>query len=445
MTQLEPNRPSLDRLNVLDNTGSRRYVYPADVSGYYNKLKPIVFAILIAVYLGLPWVYVGGHPAILIDIANRNFYLFGQVYNAQDFFLVFFLFSGAAFGLVLLTALLGRIWCGWLCPQTVFIEGVFRRIERLIEGPAHARVLLNKAPWTASKIVKKLSKHFIYILLALTLSHVFLSYFAAASNLYYFGFLSFVLYFNFFWFREQFCIVMCPYGRMQSVLQDRDTININYDAQRGEPRGKTSLQNMGDCVDCGRCIAVCPTGIDIRNGLQMECIGCANCVDACNTIMAKLNRPAGLIRYESLRGLETGQRKYIRPRVIGYFAAGLVGLSVATTLWFSHLPFEANLLRVQGIPFTMSNGIIENRFMVHLVNKNNTRTTLSLKNHSEPGVQMILPLTQVELNPLQSFQAPLLVTIPRKDFTKDMKIQLKISDSVSGKEELVTGTLIGPF
>lgn len=445
MNPRQDNKPNLDRLHVLDNSGSRQYVYPADVSGFYTRLKPFVFGLLIFVYVGLPWLSIGGHPAVLLDIDNRNFFLFGQVYNAQDFFLVFFIFSGAAFILLVLTALWGRIWCGWLCPQTVFIEGVFRRIERLIEGPAHTRFLLKNAPMSGSKFAKKFSKHFIYVALALFLSRVFLSYFGAASNLYFFAFLSVVLYFNFFWFREQFCIVMCPYGRMQSVLQDRDTININYDLKRGEPRGKANDTTAGDCVDCGRCVAVCPTGIDIRNGLQMECIGCANCVDACDAIMAKLKRPLGLIRYDSLRGLETGKRQMIRPRLIAYLAAGLVGLTVATTLWMHHLPFEANLLRVQGIPFTITNNVIENRFMVHLVNKNTSRTTLSIMNQSDSSIEIVLPMFQVSLEPLQSFQAPVLFSVKKTDFVRDMKAKLLIRDSVSTKEEVLTGTLIGPF
>ncbi|MEI6806572.1 MAG: cytochrome c oxidase accessory protein CcoG [Myxococcaceae bacterium] len=445
MNQSTNNKPTLDRLNILDNSGNRQYVYPADVSGFYTKFKPFVFACLILLYAGLPWVKIGGHPAILLDVANRNFFLFGQVYNAQDFFLMFFIFSGAAFLLVVLTALFGRIWCGWLCPQTVFIEGLFRRVERWIEGPARARILLNKSPISLSKFAKKLSKHVIYLSLSLFLSHVFLSYFNTASNYYFFTFLSIILYFNFFLFREQFCVVMCPYGRMQSVLQDRDTININYDTRRGEPRGKAHDNTTGDCVNCGRCVAVCPTGIDIRNGLQMECIGCANCVDACDAIMLKLNRPLGLIRYDSLRGLETGKKRYIRPRLLGYLLAGCIGIGVASTLWINHLPFEANLLRVQGIPFTVTAEVIENKFMVHLVNKNTTPTTLTLINQSEKSVRVILPMFEVRLEPLQSFQAPVLFQIDKKNFFRDMKAQLLIKDSASGKEELLTGTLIGPF
>lgn len=393
---------------------------------------------MILVYVGLPWLSIGGHPAVLIDIADRNFFLFGQVYNAQDFFLVFFIFSGAAFILVVLTALFGRIWCGWLCPQTVFVEGVFRRIERLIEGPANTRLRLKNYP-------KKISKHIIYVALSIFLSRVFLSYFGTASNLYVFAFLSIVLYFNFFWFREQFCIIMCPYGRMQSVLQDQDTININYDSKRGEPRGKVRVQTAGDCVDCGLCVAVCPTGIDIRNGLQMECIGCANCVDACDGIMTKLKRPLGLIRYDSLRGLETGKRRTIRPRLIAYLVAGLAWLTLTLAIWMPHLPFEANLLRVPGAPFTLSDGVIQNRFMVHLVNKNTSLTTLSIINQSSSSIKVVFPVFQVSLEPLQGFQAPVLFSVKKTDFVRDMKVKLLIQDSMSGKEKVLTSTMIGPF
>ncbi len=445
MTQRQNEGPNLDRLHVLDNHGRRQYIYPADVSGFFSNARPFVFGFLIAIYLGLPWLKIGGNPAVLIDIAKRNFYLFGQVYNAQDVYLMFFLASGAAFALVFLTAVLGRVWCGWLCPQTVFIEGVFRRLERWIEGPAYARVLLRKAPWNASKIARKLLKHVLYIGMCLALAHVFLAYFNAASVWFLFWPLSAILYFNFFWFREQFCIVMCPYGRLQSALQDNDTININYDAKRGEPRGKAKLSGLGDCVDCGRCVAVCPTGIDIRNGLQMECIGCANCVDACDAIMSKLNRPLGLIRYDSLRGLETGKRRYLRPRLIAYCIAGLIGLSVGTVLWMRHLPFEANLLRVQGIPFTIQDGVIRNQFMVHFVNKNQSPSVLTIVNQSDRGVEVMLPVSSVTLKPLESFQSPVVFLVKRSDYVRDMKAKLLIEDSVSGKKQLLVGTIIGPF
>ncbi len=445
MTQRQNEGPNLDRLHILDNRGRRQYIYPADVSGFFSNARPFVFGFLIAIYLGLPWLKIGGNPAVLIDVAKRNFYLFGQVYNAQDVYLMFFLASGAAFALVVLTAILGRVWCGWLCPQTVFIEGVFRRLERWIEGPAYARVMLRKAPWTSSKIARKVTKHVLYVGMCLGLAHVFLAYFNAASNWFLFLPLSVILYFNFFWFREQFCIVICPYGRLQSALQDNDTININYDAKRGEPRGKAKLSGLGDCVDCGRCVAVCPTGIDIRNGLQMECIGCANCVDACNTIMSKLNRPLGLIRYDSLRGLEAGKRRYLRPRLIAYCIAGLIGLSVASVLWMRHLPFEANLLRVQGIPFTIEQGVIRNQFMVHFVNKNQSSSVLTIVNQSDRGVEVMLPVSSVTLKPLESFQSPVVFLVKRQDYVRDMKAKLLIEDSASGKKQLLVGTIIGPF
>ncbi|MBH1989114.1 MAG: cytochrome c oxidase accessory protein CcoG [Myxococcaceae bacterium] len=437
-------KPNLDRLFILDHRGSRKYVYPADVSGFYQRIKSVLLSLLMLVYFGLPWVKIAGRPAILIDIKARHFYLLGQVFNAQDFFLAFFLASGAAFFLIVLTAFVGRIWCGWLCPQTVFVEGVFRRIERWIEGPAHQRQRLAQAPWTASKIVQKFSKHIIYIFISIFTNYTFLKYFNENKNIILY-FLSIFIYFNFYWFREQFCVILCPYGRMQSALQDRDTIHINYDSKRGETRGKARDTTAGDCVDCGRCIAVCPTGIDIRNGLQMECLECANCIDACNAIMNKLGRPLGLIRYDSLRGLETGKRRFLRPRMVGYALAGIAGLAIATTLWLKRPPFNANLLRVQGIPFTLEQGIIRNQFMIHLTNKNNHSAVFQLQNVSENRVQVILPLQTLSLQPLQSFQTPVIVELPIKAYVRGMKTHIRVSDSVSGQSQVLQGTLIGPL
>ncbi len=305
-------------VTTIREDGSRRFLFPADVSGRFARARRAVALVLIAVYFLLPWIPVGGYPAVFLDVAHRRFHLFGLTLAAQDLWLLFFLISGLGFGLFFLTALLGRIWCGWACPQTVFLDQVYRRVERWIDGDAVQRRWLAAAPWSVSKLLRRAAKHAIYLVLAIAITHLFLAYYvsipavwgmmrdAPADNWGTFVFIAAatgIVYFDFAWFREQLCIVLCPYGRIQSALTDDHTLVIGYDWARGEPRGKPAAPGAGDCVGCDRCVHVCPTGIDIRQGLQLECVGCSACVDACDEVMSRLGRRPGLIRYDSLAGL----------------------------------------------------------------------------------------------------------------------------------------------
>lgn len=453
--------PNLDKLSTLDDRGTRRLVYPADATGRWSRLKPWVYAVLIAVYVALPFVHIGGHPAIHIDIADRQFFLFGSTFNAQDFYLAFFLLSGIGFGLIVVAALWGRVWCGWACPQTVFLDGVFRRIERWIEGPAAVRKRRDEGPWTGDKIVRKAAKHAIYVVLAVVIAHVFLAYFTSVDKL---GAMitegpvahpttfiwavavTVVIYGNFWWFREQLCIVVCPYGRLQSVLQDEDTINVQYDHVRGEPRGKATQQGFGDCVDCRRCVAVCPTGIDIRHGHQLECIGCSYCIDACDEIMVKLNRPTGLIRYDSQRAIEEGgKRRFWRPRVFVYFFAALVGLVVAAVVMSRNDAFEANLFRNQGVPYSVHDGIVENGARIHVVNKRASSTTFNVTVDPRWAPHIILPQNEVTLPTFKDFNFPVVLQIPVADYEYKMTIVVTVTDSASGESKEVPIQVLGPL
>ena len=451
--------PTLDKLHMLDEQGSRRYIYPAEVSGRFTDLRPWVFMVLIAVYVSLPWITVGGHPAVFLDIAARRFFLFGRVFNAQDLYLAFFILTGIGFSLILLAALFGRVWCGWACPQTVLLEGVFRRIERLIEGPASKREAMARGPMTLEKFLRKSAKHLIYAIVAYVLAHLFLAYFVSAEKLlrmikegpsahlstFLWGVvMTVILYWNFFWFREQLCLIVCPYGRLQSVMQDPDTVVIGYDRKRGEPRGKAHQQGVGDCVDCRRCVSVCPTGIDIRNGLQMECIGCAGCIDACDEIMVKLGRNKGLIRYDSERALQGGQKRFLRPRLYLYLALGLLGLTVSTTLFIRHTAFESNLLHARGASFVIDGEVVRNQLVVHLINKNATPTVLTLKSLSEPPLELIIPQPSVSLESLGSMEVPVIASIPRAAFKPGIRVRLEVTDSASKTSRQIDAALTGP-
>ncbi len=457
------------RLPVVDehassirSDGSRNYVHPADVKGRFTRLRYIIFAALIAIYVLLPFVKIGGHPAVFMDIVNRRFYLFGGVFNAQDFWLMFFLLSGIGLTLVVVTAVKGRLWCGYACPHTVFLEGVFRRIERLIEGPRAQRLRRNAAGLTFDKLWRKTLKHAVYIVIALSLSHVFISYFVSLPSLVdmvqrspaehptaftWVIVMSAILWFNFAWFREQLCLIICPYGRLQSAMTDRDTMVIGYDYNRGEPRGKASDPSNGDCIDCKRCVVVCPTGIDIRNGLQMECVGCAACVDACDEIMAKIDRPQGLVRYDSLNGLEGKSKRMSRPRLLFYGGIATLWLVGAVFAFAQSSAFEANVLRHEGAPFAVVDGQVRNSVRIHLVNKTSDRQVFLVEPESETGIEYIIPQTRVELDSLGSTYLPILAMLSADEMKPGIKLRLTIS--MEGHDErkgsrIVEAPFVGP-
>lgn len=439
----------------LARDGRRNFVHPADVAGRFTTRRYVIFALLIAVYVALPFIRISGKPAVFLDVLHRRFHLFGQSFNATDFWLVFFLLSGVGFSLIVLTTLFGRVWCGYACPQTVFLEGVFRRIERLLEGPRNERMKRNKGPITAGTVARKTAKHIIFAALCVLLGHVFLSYFVSLPSLavmvrespaahpeafsWVLAF-SLVTYFDFAWFREQLCLIICPYGRLQSALTDRDTLVIGYDAKRGEPRGK---QGTGDCVDCNRCVVVCPTGIDIRNGLQIDCIGCAACVDACDEVMTRVDKPRGLVRYDSQRGLEDGERRTARPRVFLYGALGLVGLVVATLAIAARTPLEAHLLRTGGSGFVALDAEILNPMRLQLVNKSGETMHVTVRAVSEDGIRIEPAHAEITLREGESRYVSMVARVPRAALEPGQRARVHVRADGDERTTL-TLPIIGP-
>jgi polyferredoxin len=346
---------------ALPSDGRRHAIQPADVHGRYQRARRFVFAGLMALWAALPWVQIGGHPALFVNVDERQLFFFGMTFNAQDTWLLFFLLTGIGFGLVYATALAGRVWCGWACPQTVFLEGVFRRIERWVEGPRDRRMRRNAGPLTLEKIARKVAAHALYALCAVLIAHIFLSYFTSLPATFR------MVRQNPAAHPEAFAFI-CPYGRLQSAMLDEHSLVVGYDARRGEPRGRKGTPSAGDCVDCKRCIVVCPTGIDIRNGTQMECLACTACIDACDDVMDRLARPRGLIRYDSQEGLAGRARRWVRPRVLLYTTLLAVGASVATLAARSRNHFEATLLRLPGEPYIVEGGEVREAMQLHLVN-----------------------------------------------------------------------------
>lgn len=436
-------RPTLDSVTTINTDGSRPFIYPADVSGVFNIARKISAFLLIALYLSLPWIKIGGFPAVFLDVAQRRFHLFGWTFAAQDMWLTFFLISGLGFSLFFITALLGRIWCGWACPQTVFLDHVYRRIERWIEGNALQRRKLAEAPMSAEKITKLVIKHTLYIIVSLAITHLFLAYFVSLKELwsmmheqptehwsaFVFVFIAAgILYFNFAWFREQLCIVICPYGRLQSAMIDDHSMIVGYDTRRGEPRGKLGTTGAGDCVDCNRCVHVCPTGIDIRQGLQMECIGCTACIDACNEVMRRIQKPTGLIRYDSQAALAGGKTRWLRPRTMLYGLLLLVGIGVASWAVSTLKPANASITRITGAPYIVTEDTVRNQFLVRLLNKRAEATDFVVRVDSPVAVTQTGFEAPVTVGAIAEEVRPLVLRVPRADYTGAFKFTITVTD-----------------
>lgn len=455
-----PVMPSSHRASSILPDGRRNKVHLGDVSGRFSAFKTWFFGLLILVYIALPVIKIGGHPAILFDIEARRFYIVGSVFNAQDAYLVFFLISGVIFSLFYLTAVAGRVWCGFACPQTVFLEGVFRRIERWVEGPRATQIALAKAPWSWTKLRKLVLKHGVYLLCALAIAHVFLGYFIPLEELFTYmkedprdhwtSFMWIVavtagLYVNFAWFREQLCLIVCPYGRMQSALIDDDTIVVGYDSRRGEPRGKKKDSSRGACINCRRCVDVCPTGIDIREGLQLECIGCANCIDACNDIMRKVGQAPNLIRFDSLNGLAGKPKRILRPRLYLYTVMLLVGIGVLSFSLCQRRGVTVSLLRLSGAPYIVAADIIRNQYTLHLINKTTARSTFSVEPISQiPEATFVLPIAQVALDSLEGRELPFFVQLKRQDFRQEFPVTVRVTNLMTGESVSQTIGFLGP-
>jgi polyferredoxin len=471
--------PSLENVTTIREDGSRRDIHPADVHGRFTSQRRLAAWFLIAVYLLLPWIPVNGAPAVFLDVAERRFHFFGYTLAAQDVWLLFFGVSGLGFALFFLTALFGRLWCGWACPQTVFLEHVFRRIERWIDGDATQRRALAAAPLTAGKFARLLGKHAIYAFVALLITHLFLAYFVSIPRLwsymhdapgehwaaFLFVFVAAgILYFNFAWFREQLCIVICPYGRLQSALTDDHSMVIGYDSRRGEPRsrlrreqgaGSREQENpspaiaaaagnlpacslplapagaggAGDCIDCNRCVQVCPTGIDIRHGLQLECIGCAACIDACDEVMTRVERPKGLIRYDSLAGLSGAKTRWIRPRTIVYGVLLLVGAAVASFAFSTVKPASFLVYRMTGAAYFVSKADVRNQFLVRLVNKRSEPATFIVQANGLPaGVTQSGFTGPVTVPPQVEQVNPLVIVVNRRDYIGPFSFTVTVQD-----------------
>ncbi|WP_077407017.1 cytochrome c oxidase accessory protein CcoG [Cellulophaga omnivescoria] len=400
-----------DSIGTIDTDGKRAWVFPKKPSGKFYNYRKIVSYTLLLFLLVSPFIKIKGNQFILFNVIDRRFNIFGFPFWPQDFHLVVIsMIIGVVF-IALFTVAFGRIFCGWMCPQTIFLEMVFRRIEYWIEGDRGAQMRLDKQKWNADKIRKRVTKWIIFFIISFIIANVFLAYLISSDTLIKYitdgpllhtstiiSLLIFtaVFYFVFAWFREQVCIIACPYGRMQGVLLDNKSIVVAYDHKRGEGQNgrkkfrknedRTALGH-GDCIDCAQCVNVCPTGIDIRNGTQLECVNCTACIDECNTIMEKVNLPKGLIRYASEDNIEKKAKFKFTPRLKGYSAVLIILIGLLIGMLFLRNDLEANILRLPGQLYEHKEGsIISNVYTFKLVNKTTEDVTdVSFKLLSHKG------------------------------------------------------------
>lgn len=398
-----------DHLSNVTDEGGRIWIYPRIIKGFFYKMRSYLSYFLIVGLIAGPFLEWEGHPIFMFNVLARKFIIFGIPFFPQDFNIIALALLTFVLFIVLFTAAFGRAWCGWACPQTVFMEMLFRKIENWIEGDYTKQKKLRLAPWNTEKIIKKASKHTLFFLLSFIIANAFLAYLVGKNELLklitegpieHWGKLAsltiftIVFYLVFAKFRELVCIYVCPYGRLQSVLVDNNTIAVTYDYVRGEPRGKdktNSTVKHGSCVDCNLCVQVCPTGIDIRNGAQLECINCTSCIDACNMVMDKIHKPEGLIRYASKNEIDKGQKLTFNVRMAAYTGILTVLASFMVFLLVSKPDLEATILRAPGMLFQEQKGGFQtNLYNFELVNKTFKDMDIELKvKNPEAKINMI--------------------------------------------------------
>ncbi|MGB8705220.1 MAG: cytochrome c oxidase accessory protein CcoG [Gillisia sp.] len=459
-----------DSIGTLDEEGKRAWVYPKKPSGKFYRYRKIVSYVLLGILFISPFIKVNGNQFMMLNVLERRFNLFGFPFWPQDFYIfVIMLLVGVVF-ILLFTAAFGRIFCGWICPQTIFMEMVFRRIEYWIEGDRGKQIRLAKQKWDAEKIKKRLLKWTAFFIVSFLIANVFLAYLIGSDRLLQYitegpllhistlislCIFTGVFYFVFAWFREQVCIIACPYGRLQGVLLDNKSIVVAYDHKRGEKeKGRAKFKKnedrassgKGDCIDCLQCVQVCPTGIDIRNGTQLECVNCTACIDACDSMMEAVDLPKGLIRYASEENIEKGAKFQFTPRLKGYTAILGILLAILVGMLFLRSDVEATVLRLPGQLYEhKADNVISNVFTYKLVNKTSRKIeNIQFKLKSPKGNIHIVKHGKIEVPRQGMAEGTLFITINNSILTGDKnKVVIEVY-SGDKKIETTTATFLGP-
>jgi len=425
-----------DRIPTVTAKGGRNWIYALKPSGKWYTWRTLLSYFYLILFFALPFISINGNPALMLNVVEGRFSIFGILFWPQDFFIFGLGMVTMVIFVYLFTMIYGRLFCGWICPQTIFMEMVFRKIEWAIEGGPQKQKALNRGPWNTEKIVKKMVKHILFFALALLIAHTFLAYIIGIDELkkivsepvsqHVGGFVALmaftaVFYGVYAFMREIVCTVVCPYGRLQGVLLDRNSVIVAYDYNRGEPRGKgkrTEDSKLGDCIDCLQCVQVCPTGIDIRNGTQLECINCTACIDACNTIMDKVKKPRGLIRYASEDNIASKKKFEFSARMKAYSMVLLLLLAGMSFMLATRKDVDATLMRAKGQLFQeVGKDSLSNLYTMTLLNKTNDRKSISLELVDHAGSIKLVGKDSLTVAPASQLEVTMFIILPKSTIT----------------------------
>lgn len=428
-----------DRIATVNETGKRVWIFPKKIQGTLFRYRKVVSLVLLAFLFSAPHIHVNGKQLLLFNILERKFILFGKVFWPQDFWIFALVMILGIILVTLFTIVFGRVFCGWLCPQTIFMEWVFRRIEYWIDGDASHQRKLAAQKWDAEKIRKRLTKHSLFWLISFLIANTFLAYIIGSKELYKIqtdpignhigGFIVLLIFTSVFYFvfarmREQICTTICPYGRLQGVLLDGNSMVVGYDYKRGEKRAKIrkgedrAQAGKGDCIDCKACVHVCPTGIDIRNGTQLECINCTLCIDACNQMMDSVGLPKDLIGFKSENSIKTGVKFTFSPRVKAYVALMVLLLGVVFTALLTRKDFQTTILRLRGTTYTLKEGQITNLFEINLVNKTSKEYHVELRFEGDTQAKAEQVMDKMILPAEGKLKERFIVQVPLKEVVR---------------------------
>lgn len=460
-------------IGTADRSGNRKWVFAKKPSGKYFNYRSIVAYLLLAFLIITPFIKIGGNPLFKFDVIKSEYYIFSYPFFTSDFAIFAIGMVTSMVFIILFTVVYGRIFCGWICPQTIFLEMVFRRIEFWIDGDRNKQMKLANQEWNEEKIRKRLLKWTIYVIISFIIANILFAWIIGIDALKelvvegplehlstFAGLLIFtgIFYFVFTWFREQACVLVCPYGRFQGVLIDKKTIIVAYDYKRGErtkgrarfKRGQDrEAEGVGDCIDCNNCVVVCPTGIDIRNGTQLECVNCTACIDACDEVMTKINLPTGLIRYASEENIAEGKEFKFTPRMIAYTAILVILMGVLTSFLFIRSDVNSKFLREPGTDFKVINEtIITNEFQFMLENKtkNIEQMHFELKSHPNGIIELVGLPTPIIIQSGQLIEGKAIISIPKDDISSyKEKIEIEVLNEDNKVIDKYTTSFAAPF
>ena len=452
-----------DRIATVDESGKRKWIYAYQPKGKFYNIRTVLSVFYFLIFFGLPFIEIDGRPLFQFNIPEAKFIIFGKIFWPQDFFIFGLTMVTFVFFIVLFTAAFGRLFCGWACPQTNFMEMMFRRVEYWVLGDAPAQRQLKNAAWTGKKIFKVGLKHVLFFLLSFIIANFFLAYIIGIKELekiirepvteHVAGFASIIVFSGVFYgvyafFREQACTVVCPYGRLQSVLLDKNSMIVAYDYKRGESRGNFKKQaelNLGDCIDCHQCVKVCPTGIDIRNGVQMECVGCTACIDACNHIMDSIDKPRGLIRYASENSIAKGEPLRYTTRMKLYTGLCFLLLAVLSVILLTRKDVDATVIRTAGMLYQERGAdSISNLYNIRMVNKTTQDLNIEIRLVDAQGRIQMAGNPIIKMAKEAQTAGTFFVVLPKENI-KQRKTMIRLAIFENGKEIAITKTnFLGP-